>query len=198
MKNLREQIVEEIKEQLDLIFQNENNIKDFSVVGKKIGLDDMDGYMISAYIPIEGASADLYYSIDITGDSFRIDFIPPALPLTQELLDQIDVFNANSKYNTEYLERYINVHTPEYKLNMNDVIFDIVELIFEAINDSLFMEFIFPYLKFYKCPKCGNKVELDYPYDADDYVYHCHTCGSDYSIVDITGITDYIDEYKLD
>ena len=196
MGDLRAQIIEDIKEQLDFILQNENNITDFSVVGKEIGIDDMDGYMISGYIPIEGASADLFYSIDIKEDSFRIDFIPPALPLTQDLLERIDVFNSNSKYNTEYLERYITVHTDEYKLNENDVVFDIVELIFEVINDSTFMNFIFPYLKFYKCPQCGNNVELDYPYDADDYVYHCHSCGSDYSIEEITGITNYIDEYK--
>lgn len=197
MEDLIEQIVNDIKEQLNFILQNENDITNFSVLGKEIGLDDMDGYMISGYIPIEGATAELFYSINIDEDNFRIDFIPPALPLTQDLLDKIDVFNSNSKYNTEYLERYINIHTPEYKLNKN-VVFDVVELIFDTINDSVFMDFILPYLKFYKCPKCGNIVELDYPYDADDYVYHCHTCRSDYSIEEITGITDYIDEYKLD
>ena len=121
MEDLRTQIVDDIKEQLDFIFQNENNITDFSVVGKEIGIDDMDGYMISGYIPIEGASADLFYSIDINEDSFRIDFIPPALPLTQDLLERIDLFNSNSKYNTEYLERYITVHRDEFKLN-DDVV----------------------------------------------------------------------------
>ena len=143
MKYGREVLVNEIKNHLDFVFQNVNDVTDFSIVGKEIGIDDMDGYMISGYIPIEGASADLFYSIDITEDSFRIDFIPPALPLTQDLLERIDVFNSNSKYNTEYLERYITVHTHEYKLNKDDVVFDIVELIFDVINDSAFTSLYF-------------------------------------------------------
>jgi predicted RNA-binding Zn-ribbon protein involved in translation (DUF1610 family) len=69
-------------------------------------------------------------------------------------------------------------------------------MIIETINDPVFLEMVRPHLKYYSCPKCGGIVELDYPYDADDYVYHCSSCHSDYSITEITGITDYIDEYK--
>ena len=59
VEDLREQIVNDIKDQLDFILQNENDITDFSVLGQEIGLDDMEGYMISGYIPIAGATAEL-------------------------------------------------------------------------------------------------------------------------------------------
>ena len=196
MKKIRLKIVNQIKEQLDFVLQNESTITDFSLIGKEVGVKDMEGYMISGYIEVEGGNADLYYSVNVYEDSFNVGFIPPAFPLTHKLLEQIDSFNSNTKYNAEYLERYLTVYTPYYNLYSNNVDVEVVKLIIETINDPTFVEMIEPHLYFYECPKCGEIVELDYPIDADDYIYHCYSCGGNYSIEEITGITDYIDEYK--
>jgi hypothetical protein len=125
-----------------------------------------------------------------------ISFLPPALPLTQNLLDQIEEFNKTTNYKAEYFERYLNIYLPYYSLFTDNVEVTTVKMIIETINDPVFLEMVRPHLKYYSCPNCGGIVELDYPYDADDYVYHCSSCHSDYSITEITGITDYIDEYK--
>ena len=197
MKFIKEKIVSSIKDQLDFLFQNENNVDDFSLIGPEIGIDDIEGYMISGYIEIEGANARLFYYIDIDENNMVcISFLPPALPLTQNLLDQIEEFNKTTNYKAEYFERYLNIYLPYYSLFTDNVEVTTVKMIIETINDPVFLEMVRPHLKYYSCPKCGGIVELDYPYDADDYVYHCSSCNSDYSITEITGITDYIDEYK--
>ena len=49
MKFIKEKIVGSIKDQLDFLFQNENNVDDFSLIGPEIGIDDIEGYMISGY-----------------------------------------------------------------------------------------------------------------------------------------------------
>ena len=86
MKFIKEKIVGSIKDQLDFLFQNENNVDDFSLIGPEIGIDDIEGYMISGYIEIEGANARLFYYIDIDENNMVcISFLPPALPLTQNL-----------------------------------------------------------------------------------------------------------------
>ena len=50
MKFIKEKIIGSIKDQLDFLFQNENNVDDFSLIGPEIGIDDIEGYMISGYI----------------------------------------------------------------------------------------------------------------------------------------------------
>ena len=79
------------------------------MIGPEIGIDDIEGYMISGYIEIEGANARLFYYIDIDENNMVcISFLPPALPLTQNLLDQIEEFNKTNPFSGDQFKFWEN------------------------------------------------------------------------------------------
>ena len=175
-------------QQIDSLRNQLKELEDFE------GITEEDNF--NGFIQLLGFEAELYIDIEFKKTGAKIIVCPPAVPFTKDLLIEMNDFNAMTNFKVFYFERYLNFVVPEFEIS-KECLLDIISIkLANLLTNEMFLDLMRKYLKFYECPKCGCIVELIYPYDSQDYVYECNGCGERFSIKEITGIEDYIDEYK--